>query len=86
MVPEPTSEAWVIAGMTGNANHGGKPLEKWSGKKNSPSSLKVELEKLLRGKPSADRLCEMMRKRNIDYEKITLRSFTVFKERLLEVI
>ncbi len=86
MVPKPTSEAWVIAGMTGDLNHGGKPLEHWSGKTNSPSSLKVELENLLGEKPTSDKLCQMARERDIDYEKIRLPSFKAFRDRLIEVI
>jgi hypothetical protein len=86
MVPKPTSEAWVIAGMTGNSNHRGKPLEDWSGKTNTANSLKVELEKLLGEKPSAEKLCEMVRERSIDYEKIKLPSFNAFRERLVAVL
>ena len=86
IVPKPTSEAWLIAGMTGSPNHGGRSLEEWSGKKNSPKSLKGELEKLLGEKPTADKLCEMVKERQIDYKKIPLPSFTAFKNRLIEVI
>ena len=86
MVPKPTSEAWVIAGMTGNQNRGGKPLEDWSGKTGAPNSLKVELEKLLGERPSGEKLCQMARGRSIDYEKIELPSFRAFRERLVAVL
>ena len=86
MVPKPTSEAWIIAGLTGSPNHGGRSLEGWSGKKDSPKSLKAELEKLLGEKPTAEKLCEMVRDREVNYEKIPFESFATFKARLVEVI
>lgn len=86
MIPKPTSEAWVIAGMTGGLNHRGKPLEDWSGKTGVANSLKAELEGLMGEKPSPEKLCEMVRERSIDYEKITLPTFIAFKKRLEAVL
>ena len=86
MLPKPKSEAWIIAGMTGDLNHGGKKLEDWSGNDKSPNSLKGELEKMLDDYPSAETQCEMVRSRKVDYEKIKLPRFTAFKNRLTEVI
>jgi hypothetical protein len=86
MIPRPKSEAWVISGITGSPNHGGRPLEDWSGNDKSPNSLKGELEKLLGEKPSRENLCDMVSDRQIDYEKINVPSFTAFKNRLSEVI
>jgi hypothetical protein len=86
MLPKPKSEAWIIAGMTGNVNHGGRNLEDWSGNDKSPNSLKGELEKILDGYPSAETQCEMVRNRQVDFEKIKLPSFTTFKNRLVGVI
>ena len=86
MVPKPTSEAWVIAGMTGDANRDGRPLEEWPGKTGAPNSLKAELEKLLGEKLSAEGLSDMVRERAIDYEKIRLPSFNAFRDRLVAVL
>ena len=86
VIPKPKSEAWIIAGITGSPNQGGKSLEDWSGNDKSPNSLKGELGKMLGEYPPAETQCEMVRKRQIDYEKIILPSFTAFKDRLIEVI
>ena len=51
MLPKPKSEAWIIAGMTGDRITEAK-LEDWSGNDKSPNSLKGELEKMLDEYPS----------------------------------
>lgn len=82
MLPKPKSEAWLIAGITGNVNHKGRSLEDWSGNDRSPNSLKRELERMLDGYPSAGIQCEMVRNRQVDVERIQLPSFLAFKNRL----
>jgi hypothetical protein len=86
MVPKPTSEAWIIAGMTGDSSRGGRSLEHWHGKTNSPNSLKGELETMLGEKPTSEKLCQMTSDQEIDHTKIHLPSFDAFRDRLTEVI
>ena len=86
MIPKPKSEAWILCGLTGSPNQGGRPLEEWSGNDKSPKSLKGELRRVLGQSSTREILCELVRDRRIDYRKITLPSFSAFAERLIEVI
>ena len=63
MLPKPKSEAWVLCALKDNPYQGCDALEERSGNDNSPNSLKDDL-KARRGKlPSAEELCEMVRRK-----------------------
>jgi hypothetical protein len=68
-----------------NPHVGCQALEDRSGNDRSPHSLKAELETILREPASRERLLVLVRDR-VDVDRINMPSFTVFRERLEEVI
>ena len=86
MIPKPKSEAWLICALKTNAYQACEALEGRSGNDNSPNSLKSELERLLRATPSREGLCDLVRKKEIDVERLQMPSFDAFRARLEEVI
>jgi hypothetical protein len=84
MVPDPTSEAWLICALKKNPNAKSVHPEH-SGMKRS-EALKKELEDLLGQPCSRLLLCELVYDRIIDIEKIDMDCFASFRKRLVDVI
>lgn len=85
MIPKPKSEAWILC-ATKYEYHGCDSLEERSGNDNSPNSLKQELTDHFGEKLPRSKLNEMLASRQIDIEKISMPSFTAFRNRLESVI
>ena len=84
MVPKPKSEAWLLCAFKTAPYQSCDSLEERSGNDNSPNSLKRELERLL-----DDVTAESLRRKvelEFDVEKIQIRSFAAFRDRLKEVV
>ena len=86
MIPKPKSEAWLICALKKNPYHGCKKLEERSGNDDSPNPLKRELAQILDGEVSAGTLCEKVRAKEVDIDKIDMPSLKAFRDRLEEVI
>jgi len=86
MIPKPTSESWLICALKSQPYHGCEQLEGRSSSQDSPHSLKGELKQLLGDVNLRETLCDLVRRRIIDYEKILMPSFSVFRHRLEDVI
>ena len=85
MVPKPKSEAWLLCALKDN-RYPGEKLEDRPGTDGSPNALKAELAERLGDSPSRESLCELVRDRIIDIDRIDMNSFTVFRERLENVL
>lgn len=91
MIPNPKSEAWLICALKENPYQGCDALEGRSGNDDSPNSLKQELEAILATDDLGDwdslrdRLNALVKDR-IDFQRITMPSFTAFRERLEQMI
>ncbi len=86
MIPKPKSEAWLLCALKTNPYQGCDTLEDRSGSDDSPNSLKTELEERLDDPPSRESLCELVRDRVVDIERIDMPSFKAFRTRLEEVL
>ena len=86
MIPKPKSEAWLICALKKNAYQRCEDLEDRSGNDNSPKSLKKELDKIVDDEVTPELLCEKVRTRAIDIDRIRMPSFKAFRDRLEEVI
>lgn len=86
MIPKPKSEAWLICALKEHPYTGCEALEERSGNDNSPNSLKDELSGLCDGETHRETLCEMVRERRVDVERISMPSFSAFRERLEQVL
>jgi hypothetical protein len=86
MIPKPKSEAWIICALHENPYQGCTELEERSGNDNSPNNLKDELLELLGEPVTRQKLCELINQRAVDFIKIEMPSFKVFRNRLEEVI
>jgi hypothetical protein len=86
MMPKPKSEAWLICALKKKPCQGCDKLEERSGNDRSPRSLKGELARLV-GEPIApELLCDRVRRRVVDFDKIRMPSFVAFRQRLDEVV
>jgi hypothetical protein len=85
MIPRPKSEAWLICALKENAYQNCQALEDRSGNDKSPNSLKGELEKILGEKVTPGLLCAKVEKK-VNIDRIKMRSFKAFRDRLEEVI
>jgi hypothetical protein len=85
MIPKPKSEAWLLCAVK-YVYQGCIALESRSGNDDSPNSLKAELWEHLEGAVGREELCEMVSKGAIDAVRLQMPSFSVFRDRLLEVI
>jgi hypothetical protein len=86
MVPTPISEAWILCALRNKYKHCGK-IENESGSKNSPNSLKKQLEEYLGEPETRVLLNDKIDDGEIDLDRIKdMPSLTAFKERLQEVL
>jgi hypothetical protein len=86
MIPNPKSEAWILCALQNRYQHCRK-LEDESGNDNSPKSLKQQLEEHLREPGTGLLLNDKIDNGEIDIDRIIdMRSLTVFKNRLTEVL
>ena len=86
MIPKPISEAWLICALKETPYHGCARLEGRPSRPHSHDPLKRQLAQILRGEVSADRLCEKVRDKTVDIDRIDMPSFKAFRQRLEEVI
>ena len=86
MIPKPKSEAWLICALKKHSYQGCEALEKRSGNDKSPNSLKGELKKLLDEDITPELLCEKVRGKVVDIDRIKMPSFKAFRDRLEQVI
>jgi hypothetical protein len=86
MIPTPISEAWVLCALRNKYKHCTK-IEDESGSKNSPNSLKKQLEEYLGEPETRILLNDKIDDGEIDIDRITdMPSMTAFKNRLNEVL
>lgn len=85
MIPQPTSEAWLICAIKDRPYENCHRLEERSGSPKAKQPLKQELESILGTKPTREVLCELVTSWRIDEAKINMPSFNAFRTRLLEV-
>jgi hypothetical protein len=86
MIPVPISEAWILCALENKYKDCAK-LEDESGSKNSPNSLKKQLEKHLCESETRILLNDKIDDGEIDIDRIKdMPSLTAFKERLQEVL
>jgi hypothetical protein len=85
MIPIPISEAWILCALKNNYKHCAK-LEDESGSKNSPNSLKKQLEKHLGESETRILLNDKIDDGEIDIDRIDMDSMNKFKQRLNEVL
>jgi len=83
MIPNPKSEAWLLCAVKPRSpyQHCGV-LEAMSGNDKAPNPLKDQLEAALGEYPSAERLSEMVRGKQIDVSRIEMPSLQEFKDSL----
>jgi hypothetical protein len=86
MIPKPKSEAWIICSIKKKPYQGCGVLESRSGNDKSPNSLKGELAGLLGYRPSREQLCEMVKDKIIDSNRINMPSFLSFKQFLQNLL
>jgi hypothetical protein len=86
MIPKPKSEAWIICALKRNRYQNCQDLEDRSGNDDSPNSLKKELDKILGDKIPLAVLCDAVRDRAVDIDRIAMPSFKAFRDRLEDVI
>lgn len=86
MIPKPKSEAWVLCAVKKKPYQGCEALEDESGNDASPKSLKKQLTAALGASPDRQGLCDMLRDRTIDIDRIVMPSFAAFRERLEQVL
>ena len=77
MLPKPKSEAWLLFALKYNYQSGDK-LEQRSGNDHSPNNLKDELQ-AHRGQLLQEDLNELVRQRQIDFNKMDMPSFQAFR-------
>ena len=82
MLPKPKSEAWLLCAIK-NSYQNCNALENESGNDNSPNNLKTQLETF---GLTHDEICEKIKANKIGIEKIDMKSFNIFKNRLHEVL
>ena len=86
MIPIPISEAWILCALRNNYKYCAK-LEDESGSKNSPNSLKKQLEEHLGEPETRILLNDKIDAGEIDIDRIKdMPSLTVFKNRLDKVL
>lgn len=85
MIPQPTSEAWLICALKDRPYEHCEQLEARSGSPKAKQPLKQELESILGTTPTREVLCELVTSWRIDEAKINMPSFNAFRTRLLEV-
>ncbi len=86
MIPKPKSEAWLICALLNNSNRCAD-LEARSGNDASPRDLKSELETLLGNlgnESHHEHVYRLISERSIDYLRIQMPSFDIFKAELLQ--
>lgn len=83
MVPKPKSEAWLLCAVQGVPYQNCARFEELSGNDASPNSAKGKLEQALAAKTKgyAD-VCDMIKRDEINPQRITMPSFHHFRERL----
>jgi len=81
MIPKPQSEAWLICALKKTAYQRCAALEGRSGK-----PMKSELAKLLGEAVTPELLCQKVRNRSVDVDRIKMPSFKAFRDRLEMVI
>jgi len=86
MIPKPKSEAWLLCALKEDPYLNCEALEDRSGNDASPNSLKADLEKVLGERPTAEILCQKLRDRVVDIDRICMPSFKAFRERLERVL
>jgi hypothetical protein len=86
MIPKPKSEAWFICALKKNVYQHCEALEDRSGNDHSPKSLKKELGKILGDEITLDLLCDTVRNKIFDIDKVKMPSFKAFRDRLEEAI
>ncbi|HUY36848.1 MAG TPA: hypothetical protein VMV69_29280 [Pirellulales bacterium] len=86
MIPKPQSEAWLICALKQRPYQRCEGLEDRSGNDNSPKSLKGELERIIGEDVTPELLCQKVRNKSVDVDRIKMPSFNAFRERLEEVI
>ena len=82
MLPKPKSEAWLLCAFKNNYQNC-DTLENESGNDDSPNSLKGQLDSF---GLNHNEICEKINAREIDVNTIDMKSFNVFRSRLLEVL
>ena len=86
MIPTPISEAWILCALRNKYKHCTK-IEDESGSKNSPNSLKKQLEEHLGEPETRVLLNDKIDAGEIDIDRIKdMPSLTAFKQRLDEVL
>ena len=85
MIPKPKSEAWLICAWKQYSYQGCELLEDRSGNDDSPNSLKDELTRILGQLVTLDLICQRV-KESFEINRVKMRSFNAFRERLEEVI
>jgi hypothetical protein len=86
MIPVPISEAWILCALK-NKYRDCKKIEDESGSKNSPNSIKKQLEKCLCEQETRILLNNKIDDGEIDIDQIIdMPSMTAFKDRLNEVL
>ena len=86
MIPKPKSEAWILCALR-NDYQNCNQLENESGNDDSPNSLKKQLEQHLGEPATRELLNDKIDQDELDISKIVdMPSFTVFKNRLDEVL
>jgi len=84
MVPEPTSEAWLVEGFRNSPN--ANAVEDTFSGLTRADKLKKELEVMLGEPPTRARLRSLVESNDVNIENIETQSFIEFKTRLEEVI
>ncbi|MCH1925486.1 hypothetical protein L9G74_12205 [Shewanella sp. C32] len=83
MVPKPKSEAWLLCATKDTKYQNCIVLEDESGNDDSPNPLKEQLlHSLDRNFDGNNDICQLIREKLIDIEKIDMPSFSAFKENL----
>lgn len=82
MVPRPKSEAWLLCALKNPPYQYCDALEDEPGNDNSPQALKSQLATTVGHDPSTQEQADWVRKGRVDPEKITMPSFTAFRNAL----
>ncbi len=87
MVPNPKSESWLICSLQKTPYQNCEKLEQRSGNDDSPNSLKKELDEILEAKNiKYDDINEMIKNSDIDIDKIDMKSYVYFRNKLEELL
>jgi hypothetical protein len=86
MIPNPTSEAWVLCALQEKSYQVCAALEDGSRRHSSGHSLKRRLREVHGHAPSREELCGMVADRTIDIQRIDMPSFAAFRSDLERVI